>query len=973
MKSRILSVFVAEVIAGLWLAGTCAAGDAAGTVNRPAPGRIRYQPDRANAIEVPPTRARFVRVVIRSCAEGAASLDEVEVYGPDGTSNLARAGAGAVASASSTIAGYAIHRPENLNDGRYGNDHGWVAATTGEEWVQVELPAAAMIARVVLSRDRTGTYRDRRIGRAEIRTSLDGRGWSTLREVVSDDAPRVIPSPLSWDALLRYAFLCERDTWATASRDDALSPWKADRPAIPGGPPYWKALAELDPIGRNLRLMRELADRLAAKGLDVARERGEIASLDGRRNALKPEDPDAEEALYLDIRVAKRRLFLRDPELASGLSRILFVKRHPFASSHNYSDILDSTFRAGGGICRLDIPTRDGRLDPASGTVTTLFASPEGIARDPVADFDARTIYFAYRPGGAERKEESFWHLRAMDASGGPARQLTSGPFHDDYPCPLPDGRLAFISTRCRARFLCWRPQAFVLFAMDADGRPESIRALSHANLSEWAPTVHRDGQILWTRSEYLDKGADFGHTLWLIRPDGTNPTLLFGNNTRNCYVNAHDVPDGAEVCCTLFSHGGDHNGPIGLIDAAAGPFRADAVTNITPDVRPRYHMEWAARECFRDPSPISRDLILVSHAPGDVFGLYAIDRYGNRELLYLDPTIGSMSPTPLRPRPKPPVIPAEEPNPGLERLAGDEPRGEFFLADVYRGLEPAVARGSVRYLRICEEVRSELERKADGSYRDDHEAFQDFYASPTHLVTGPNGWPSYVAKAVVGTVPVEPDGSARFVAPAGKVLYFQALDGDRNELQRMRSVVQLQPGERRGCVGCHEHRTDAPASRPALPRAMAKAPSVPEPPSWGAGPFSYERVVQPVWDRRCVSCHDAGATNGLNLAGTLDADRIPASYRTLIQGGWVHHFDLTWGREHEKAAPRTFGTLQSRLWKTLEAPGGHHGTTLTADERHRITCWIDLNCPLWPDYTFRLDRPKSASVVADKGQGGVH
>ena len=111
-----------------------------------------------------------------------------------------------------------------------------------------------------------------------------------------------------------------------------------------------------------------------------------------------------------------------------------------------------------------------------------------------------------------------------------------------------------------------------MLFRMDADGA--NIRPLSYANLSEWAPGVMRDGRILWTRSEYLDKGADFGHTLWAIRPDGTHAELVFGNNTPNCYINGREVPGTREICCTLFSHGGDHNGPIGLIDRAQGPVR---------------------------------------------------------------------------------------------------------------------------------------------------------------------------------------------------------------------------------------------------------------------------------------------------------------------------------------------------------------------------------------------------------------
>ena len=297
-----------------------------------------------------------------------------------------------------------------------------------------------------------------------------------------------------------------------------------------------------------------------------------------------------------------------------------------------------------------------------------------------------------------------------VESDGSGLRQLTDGPFHDYYPCPLPDGGVAFVSTRCKCRYLCWVPMSCVLYRMEADGI--NLRPLSHANLSEWGPTVMRDGRILWTRSEYLDKGADFGHTLWAIGPDGRHPSLVFGNNTTNCYMNAHEVPGTREICCTLISHGGDFNGPIGLIDISRGPLQADAITNITPDVRPRYHMDWARSVCFRDPLPISPDYMLVSHAPADRFGLYVIDRYGNRELLYLDPTIGSMSASPLRAVAAPPVLPTTDPP---ATAAVEEPTGQFIVADVYQGLVPTVERGRVKYLRVCQEVRADLERLPNG------------------------------------------------------------------------------------------------------------------------------------------------------------------------------------------------------------------------------------------------------------------
>ncbi len=959
---------VGLVVALVWLGAAAASGAAPD-----------FDPGAPNEVKFPARDAKFVRVVILATSVAQPCIDELEVYGEDGKTNLALARLGAKATASSCLPGFPIHQVPHLNDGLYGNSHSWIAATAGKEWAQIELPAAAKVTKIVFSRDRERAFADRMPLSIEVQVSLDGQKWEKAAAVkaanmaarLGPQGPYVpavaLPDPPTWDGLVRYAFLCERATWLRIDASDHLSPLRVERPASPGGEPYWGRIARLDPLERTLVQMEEMVARLAAKGLDVTRERQELAELRRRQKAIPPAtdtdeatDPGetAADALYLDARLAKRRLMFRDPDL-EPLGRILFVKRHPYLASHNYSDILDSQFRPGGGVCVLDIPRKDGRLEPAEAKLTTLFDATHGIARDPMADFEAKQVYFAFRPDKSPKPGyDVYWHLMVVGADGSGLRQISDGPFHDYYPCPLPDGGLSFISTRCRARFLCWRPQAFVLFRMDADG--QNIRPLSFSNLSEWSPCVMRDGRILWTRSEYLDKGANFGHTLWAIRPDGTHPELIFGNDTTNCYMNGREVPGSREICSTIISHGGDHNGPLGLIDTDKGPFDPQAITNITPDVRPHYDMSWPAASCFRDPTPVSRDYYLAAHAPADRWGLYVVDRWGNRELVYLDPDMGSMTPTLLRPVPRPPVLESIRPE------AAESEVGQFTVADVYQGLEPAVERGRVKYIRVCQEVRSVLDQLPDGEFRKDHgPVFQDFYASPIHLVTGPYGWPSYVAKASLGLAPVESDGSASFYAPAGRVLYFEALDADLNEIQRMRSVVQLQPGEQRSCVGCHENRKTSPLTRPSL--AMRRAPSKLEEPSWGTEAFSYERVVQPVWDAKCVRCHDAKDKQGFNLAGTLDKERVPASYRTLITGGWVHHFNYAYGERHHKAAPLTFGTLKSRLWPVLEK--GHYDVQLTRDEMHRVKCWTDLNCPLWPDYLYRLDRPGPEPQVTAAGK----
>jgi len=206
-------------------------------------------------------------------------------------------------------------------------------------------------------------------------------------------------------------------------------------------------LFRYDPLGRTINLMDELAGRLAAKGLDVSAERMEIDALRRKHERLMAAastEVSSDRAVFYDARVAKRRLFLREPELAAA-QKLLFVKRHAFEPSHNYSDYFDMHWRPGGGVCTLSIPRVDGRLEPAQAKVTQLFNAGSGVARNPMANFDLSRIYFSYRTS-----PDGYFQIFSMNPDGSDLRQLTDGPFQNLWPCPLPDGGLAFITTRCR-------------------------------------------------------------------------------------------------------------------------------------------------------------------------------------------------------------------------------------------------------------------------------------------------------------------------------------------------------------------------------------------------------------------------------------------------------------------------------------------------------------------------------------------
>ena len=330
------------------------------------------------ALDFAPQQARFVRVVIhQTSGNSQPGIDELEIFGPDGKENLALAKRGAVASASSLLPGYPIHQIKHLNDGLYGNDHSWIAATSGQEWVQIELPQPAAVTRVMVTRDRTGKYRDRIPEAFEVLVSQDGQQWQSAaqRERTGKNRSRRLPyfqadrlPEPTWDGFLQYTFLRERATWSNLPADDHLSPLQVDRPAVPGGAPYWGRIARLAPLERVLVLFEELIERLDRQGLDVTAERAQAA--DFRRQAAA--EPDSQ-ALYLAARLAKRQLFFRDPALAP-IQRILFAKRHPFLESHNYSEHLDGILEPGGGVYVLNIPRDEhGRCRPDLARIQQLF------------------------------------------------------------------------------------------------------------------------------------------------------------------------------------------------------------------------------------------------------------------------------------------------------------------------------------------------------------------------------------------------------------------------------------------------------------------------------------------------------------------------------------------------------------------------------------------------------------------------
>ncbi|HUS93379.1 MAG TPA: hypothetical protein VM695_16085 [Phycisphaerae bacterium] len=691
-------------------------------------------------------------------------------------------------------------------------------------------------------------------------------------------------------------------------------------------------------VERLLRRTGDLIDDLQAAGTCPAGAKRQWQTL--RREAKHLADTLADDGRRMGLWRRAHR-FRREVALSNPLVKVgplLFVKRIPASFSHQLTQYYGRYARPGGGLFVLDAPGESMACRPLAAA-----APGEGSYQHPEVSHDGRRVLFAYCAHGGRPARQRFYHLCEVSADGGEPRQLTDGAFDDFSPRYLPDGRILFVSTRRGGFHRCGSPgcPVYTLSVADADG--SNVRLLSRHETQEWDPAVLHDGRIIYTRWDYVDRHAVFGEHLWTTRPDGTAPAAFYGNLTRNPIGTweAQPVPGSHRVMATAAAHHAMTAGSIVLIDPDKGADGLAPLTRLTPDVPfpesefrvgrwfnpagvqgkppdPPANRRWPGH-CYRTPWPLSEKYFLAAYSfdalvgepspnPPAMFGLYLVDAFGNKELLYRDPNISSLWPVPLRPRTRPPVLPVRcEPD--------GEAEGTFVLQDV-RASHPPLPAGAIKALRITQVLPKTTEGRDNPA---------------VGLAGGSPG------KQVLGTVPVEADGSAHFLAPAGVPLLFQALDDRGRAVQVMRSATYLQPGETAVCVGCHEPRTDAPRP-PARLAALSRPASRIEPGPDGSRPFSYPRLVQPVLDRHCVRCHSgAKPPRGVVLTGRPDG-HYTASYNALAPR--VPFSNDTNGEALSR--PGCFGSRGSKVMAMLLA--GHNKLALTAEEIGRLATWMDTN-----------------------------
>jgi formylglycine-generating enzyme required for sulfatase activity/Tol biopolymer transport system component len=580
-----------------------------------------------------------------------------------------------------------------------------------------------------------------------------------------------------------------------------------------------------------------------------------------------------------------------------------------------------------------------------NGKLTTLYRPTDGgYAGEVDLHWDADRLLFT-------KSNVENWQIWEIGTDGSGLRQVSRAPADVDCfdACYIPDGRIIFGSTASYQAVPCWHGQKLVsnLYIMNQDG--SGVRQLCFDQDHNFHPVMLPDGQVLYHRWDYTGINHIFMRQLMVMNPDGTGQRAIYGSNSwfPNSLYFPRPIPGASNMLVSILSgyHGVHRMGRLVLLDISRGWHDANGIVREIP--RRGQHIKIEIRDNLVDndwpkflhPYPLSDKYFLVScwMDRKSQWGIYLADVFDNLVLIREEPGYALLEPIPLKKTFRPSVIP--------DRVDPTRNDATVYLHDVYAGPGLAgVPRGTVKSLRVL--------------------AYHFGYPA----LAGPDkvgyGGPWEVMR-ILGTVPLEKDGSAIFKVPANTPIAVQPLDVEGKAVQFMRSWFTAMPGEVLSCVGCHEPPGDAPTTQIAL--AARREPSDITPWHGPARGFDFAREVQPVLDRYCVSCHNGqiGSQPDLRPQGqvkdykgrrisdlgvqrlhpqmlkdTSGILRYTPAYEALLP--YIRRVGIE--DDVSMLVPGEYHADTSELIQMLRK--GHKGVQLNAEAWDRLITWLDLNAP---------------------------
>jgi formylglycine-generating enzyme required for sulfatase activity len=453
--------------------------------------------------------------------------------------------------------------------------------------------------------------------------------------------------------------------------------------------------------------------------------------------------------------------------------------------------------------------------------------------------------------------------------------------------------------------------------------KDKNMRRLTFDQDANWNPVIMHNGRVMYVRWEYTDLTHYFSRIVMHMNPDGTDNRALFGSGSMfpNSTFDVQPIPGHSSAFIGIISghHGIARSGRLLIFDPTKARKGIEGIIQEIPH-RNRLVVPLIKDELVNDvwpqfvkPAPLNDSYYLVSAklSPNDLWGLYLVDVFDNVTCLIKEEGYGFISPIAVVETKTPPAIP--------DRVKLDEKEATVFIQDIYEGEGLRnVPRGTVKELRVHGYEYAYLHTESD------------------HYAQGiQSGWD---IKRLLGTVPVEDDGSVIFKIPANTPVSIQPLDEDGAAVQWMRSWFTGMPGEIVSCVGCHEDQNQIPIPKRVI--ASQKPPASLTAPEGGVRSFTFDLEVQPILDRACIACH-TGEGKAFNLRG---GEKDKRGYSTAYLK--LHPYIHRQGPEADMIVlqPYEYHPNTSELIRLLR--NGHYNVELTDKEWRVLYNWIDYNVP---------------------------